>query len=168
MVTGEQGLEPQLRHPECRVLPITPFPTGVSEDSHSPTKHLVHLLLSEGWTVSEIARQLNLSKSTVCFHKRTLGVMPDRRYARRYDWEEIRTHYEAGHTMRECQETFGFSNSAWHDAVMRGDIAPRPLGRPIDEVFALGVRRNRSHLKARLLNNGYKERRCEACGIAEW
>ena len=22
--TGEQGLEPQIRHPECRVLPITP------------------------------------------------------------------------------------------------------------------------------------------------
>jgi hypothetical protein len=28
--TGEQGLEPQLRHPECRVLPITPFPNGAT------------------------------------------------------------------------------------------------------------------------------------------
>jgi hypothetical protein len=150
------------------VLPITPFPNGVPEDSHSPTKHLVHLLLSEGWTVSEIAAQLGLSRSTVCFHKKTLGVALDRRYARRYDWAEIRAYYDPAHTMSECKEAFGFSNGAWNDAVNRGDIQPRPHGRPLDEIFAAGVRRNRSHLKARLLNNGLKEPWCAGCGIAEW
>jgi hypothetical protein len=29
--TGDQGLEPQLRHPECRVLPITPIPNAPGE-----------------------------------------------------------------------------------------------------------------------------------------
>src|SRR5262245_11467729 len=29
-VTGEPGLEPGMRHPKCRVLPITPLPNGTS------------------------------------------------------------------------------------------------------------------------------------------
>ena len=48
---------------------------------------------------------------------------------KRYDWQAIRTYYEAGHTMRKAQERFGFSNGAWASAVERGDIDPRP-GRP--------------------------------------
>jgi HNH endonuclease len=48
---------------------------------------------------------------------------------RLYDWRAIRRYYEAGHTMREAQTRFGFSNGAWASAVARGDIEPRP-GRP--------------------------------------
>jgi transposase-like protein len=48
---------------------------------------------------------------------------------RRYDWQVIRAYYDAGHTMREAQQRFGFSNGAWARAVTRGDIEPRP-GRP--------------------------------------
>src|SRR3954451_7507527 len=105
--TGEQGLEPQLRHPECRVLPITPFPKGVSEDSHRSTRDRVRALLLAGMTVTEIARELGVSKPTVCFHKRRLGVRPDSRFSRRYDWAAIREFYERGHSMRQCQEKFG-------------------------------------------------------------
>ena len=150
------------------MLPITPFPSGVAEDSQGPTKHLVHLLLAEGWTVSEIASRLGLSRSTVCFHKRTLGNRIDKRYARRYDWAEIRAHYERGHSMRECREEFGFSQGAWNDAVRRGDIVPRPHGVPVEELFVAGRRRGRHHLKPRLFNAGLRERRCEECGLAEW
>ena len=48
---------------------------------------------------------------------------------RRYDWSAIRRYYEAGHTLREAQAAFGFSNGAWASAVERGDVTPRP-GRP--------------------------------------
>jgi transposase len=47
----------------------------------------------------------------------------------RYDWQAIRAYYEAGHSLREAQARFGFSNGAWASAVARGDIDPRP-GRP--------------------------------------
>lgn len=47
----------------------------------------------------------------------------------RYDWSAIRNYYDAGHTMREAQARFGFSNGAWGRAVARGDLTPRP-GRP--------------------------------------
>jgi hypothetical protein len=48
---------------------------------------------------------------------------------KRYDWHAVSRYYAAGHTMREAQKRFGFSNGAWAHAVARGDIEPRP-GRP--------------------------------------
>jgi DNA-binding transcriptional ArsR family regulator len=44
----------------------------------------------------------------------------------RIDWASIRAYYEAGHTLNECKELFGFSNGAWCGAVRRGDVVPRP------------------------------------------
>jgi hypothetical protein len=150
------------------VLPITPFPNGVPEDSHTTTKHLVQALLAEGLTVTEIARRLGVSKPTVSFHKRTLGIDPDSRFSRRYDWAEIRAYYDAGHSMRACQLEYGFSGAAWSDAVERGDIAPRPRAVDDDVMFVRGIKRSRDHLKTRLLSGGLKEPRCEDCGLAEW
>ena len=43
-----------------------------------------------------------------------LNLPPTLAMARvRYDWGAIRRFYEAGHTVRECVERFGFSNGAW-------------------------------------------------------
>jgi hypothetical protein len=150
------------------VLPITPFPIGVSEDSHSSTKQRVQALLADGLTVTEIARRLGVSKPTVCFHMRSLGLDADSKFSRRYDWVEIRAYYDLGHSMRECQEEFGFSGAAWSEAVRRGDIAPRPRAEPHRSLFADGSPRNRFHLKRRLIADGLKQPRCEKCGLSEW
>jgi DNA-binding CsgD family transcriptional regulator len=140
----------------------------VPEDSHSPTKDLVKALFLEGLTVTDIAQRLGVSKPTVCFHMRTLGIRSDSRFSRRYDWAEIRAYYDTGQSMRECQAKFGFSGAAWTEAVQRGEIEPRPRAEAHDSVFARGVKRNRYHLKRRLLADGLKEPVCEECGIAEW
>ena len=65
------------------MLPITPFPNGVSEDSQTTTKDLVLSLLVQGLSVTEIAAALHISKATVCFHTRTLGIRIDSRFAKR-------------------------------------------------------------------------------------
>jgi hypothetical protein len=70
--------------------------------------------------------------------------------------------------MRECQARFGFSAAAWSEAVRRGDIKPRPRAERPEKIFVRGVRRNRFHLKRRLLSDGLKEPECEECGIREW
>lgn len=44
----------------------------------------------------------------------------------KFDWEAIRSYYEAGHTVRDCQRRFGFANGTWDTAVQRGDVQPRP------------------------------------------
>ena len=150
------------------MLPITPFPTGVSEDSYPTTRDAVAALAHRGLTVTEIAGILGVSKPTVCFHMRRLGIGGDSRFSRRYDWREIRAYYDAGHTMRECQAKFGFSGGAWSDAVTRGDIDPRPRAEALESIFVLGPRRNRYHLKRRLLDAGLKKPLCEECGIDRW
>jgi hypothetical protein len=70
--------------------------------------------------------------------------------------------------MRECQAEFGFSGAAWSDAVQRGDIEPRRRGAAHEQVFANGVKRNRYHLKGRLISDGLKVLACEECGLKEW
>jgi transposase-like protein len=48
----------------------------------------------------------------------------------RYDWMAIREFYEAGHSVNECRARFGFSNGAWHAAVLRGDITTNAARKP--------------------------------------
>lgn len=126
-------------------------------------------LLAERLSYAEVADRLGISKPTVCFHARRLGIPARKPAAGRYDWEAIRRHYEDGHSVRDCIARFGFSTSAWADAVRRGAVIPREQVRPLEEVFvASRMRKNGNHLKGRLIKAGLKENRCEACGITEW
>ncbi len=88
-------------------------------------------------------------------------------FAKRYDWDAIRTYYVEGNSMTECMAVFGFSRNAWWDAIRRGVVSPRPRLEPIDSVLSSGRRRNRQHVKLRLLSAGLKEGRCETCGLTE-
>lgn len=132
------------------------------------TRASVAQLAAEGLSQRQIARELGISKPTVCFHMRMLGVPPNEDFARRYDWDEIRAYYEAGHSMTECRRHFGFSRNAWWDAMRRGAIKPRPRLEPIEMVLNGEKPRNRHHIKGRLLAEGLKEARCERCGLTEW
>jgi 5-methylcytosine-specific restriction endonuclease McrA len=114
----------------------------------------------------EIARRLNVSAPTVCYHLRRLGYPAKTDYKRRHDWQAVQTYYDAGHTRRQCQERFGFSASAWYQARLRGELVTRPRAMPIEQLLA--GRRNRNHLKLRLLEAGLLSQRCERCGISEW
>jgi hypothetical protein len=130
------------------------------------TRDRVRQLLEEGKGVKEIARLLGISVGTVGYHKRRLQYPIDERFTRRYDWDAIQAYYDEGHSKRECQRQFGFSAWAWHYAVKRGAIEPRPYPMPIDEL--LQGRRNRNHVKLRLIAAGLKDASCEECGISEW
>lgn len=100
------------------------------------------------------------------FHLRRLGVPADTRFARRYDWAEIQRYYDAGHTVRACQERFGFSTETWHAARNRGDIVARPTAMPIEQL--LSGRRSRNHVKQRLVQEGLLHPVCADCGISTW
>jgi ribosomal protein L13E len=132
------------------------------------TREAVRRLLDSGLSQSETAFRLGLSKGTVCYHARRLGIDGDERYRRRYDWAEIERAHVSGMSMRECQRLFGFSSAAWHDARKRGVLATRPPAMPIEELLVAGKPRGRGHLRARLLKAGLKEERCENCGLNGW
>jgi DNA-binding CsgD family transcriptional regulator len=134
------------------------------------TRDRVEGLIAEGMKPAEIAQTLELSKSTVAFHCRRLGLRADSRFARRYDWAEVqRAIDDEDLSMRQCIARFGFCRATWFDAVNRGDIVPRPVEIPLEELLIIGRKgTNRTHLKSRLIKAGLKENRCEECGITEW
>jgi transposase len=132
------------------------------------TRSKVERLLNEGRSSAEIAEILAISKSTVAYHARQLGVPPDRRFANRVDWEAVQNAHDAGMSVRECAKQFGFHKGSWHKAKVRGDIKPRSHLIPLNELLVVGRRTGREHLKKRLTDAGLKVNRCEDCGITEW
>lgn len=123
---------------------------------------------AKGWSYKRIAAALGTTKSVVAYHARRLGMKPDDRFSRRYDWAAIRAAYESGLTAGECMQRFGFSGAAWSQAIARGDIKPRPRRMDLDALLVAGKKRGRYWLKQRLIEAGLKEDRCERCGITEW
>jgi transposase-like protein/5-methylcytosine-specific restriction endonuclease McrA len=134
----------------------------------SETRQAVERLLKEGRSQAEIARELRLSKATVAHHVRGLGIPPDERFTRRYDWEEVQRGHDGGLSALECCERFGFARATWSKAVATGRIQPRDRKIPLDELLVVGRKTSRGHLKRRLLEAGLKENRCEICGITRW
>jgi DNA-binding transcriptional ArsR family regulator len=49
-----------------------------------------------GLSYTDIARKLGLSKATVAYHARRLGIPADDRFARRYEWAVIQRAYDSG------------------------------------------------------------------------
>jgi transposase-like protein len=136
-------------------------PPGVMRD-------LVAVRLERGMSIADIASELGVVKSTVCYHARRLGKAADPRFARRYDWSAIQAYYDEGHSIRDCAREFGFCVETWHRAVRVGLLVSRPAAAPIETYLVKGRRVNRHHLKLRLLDSGLKTHGCEACGIDEW
>ena len=132
------------------------------------TRNEVKRLIDRGLSHSEIAFELGISKPTVSYHAQKLGVPRNAKAARRYDWEAVQVAHDQGLSPRRCRLKFGFSSSAWSDAVAKGKVKPRPHLIPMEEILVAGGPRSRDHLKRRLLKAGLKEERCEDCGISEW
>jgi len=132
------------------------------------TRERVAEALAQGLTRLETARRLGLSKATVSYHARRIGLPVDERCARRYDWQAVQQYYDEGHSVRDCVKAFGFSQETWNAAKRRGAVVTRPQRMPNDQLFVLGQSRNRGHLKRRLLVEGLKPHCCAVCGISEW
>jgi hypothetical protein len=115
-----------------------------------------------------IAAELGMSKATVAYHARRVGLPVRDDFARRYDWAEIQRVYDSGLSAKECRLRFGFSKASWSQAVARGDLVSRPRGMPLRELLVNGTSRGRFNIKCRLIEAGLKDDRCERCGIGEW
>jgi hypothetical protein len=144
------------------------FVPEIAEPRVVRTRELVAELLARGLSSVEVARTLGLTKSTVCYHRRRLGLEIDAKFNRRYDWAEVQRYYDLGHSISECEIHFGFARKTFMDAVKRGELVTRPQGAPIETYLVSGRRTNRTHLKQRLLAEGLKENKCERCGIRSW
>jgi HNH endonuclease len=132
------------------------------------TRDRVRELLEQEMTITEVATVLALSKSTICYHARRLGVPADDRFARRFDWAAIRREYERGRSVADCRRQFGFTRSAWDDAIRRGDITLRSEREELELYLRRDCRVSRGFVKRGLLRTGLKPAGCERCGTHEW
>jgi transposase-like protein len=132
------------------------------------TRAAVEALISRGLSFAAIARELGVSKPTISYHARALGLPADSPSARRYDWSEVQRYYDEGHSITECQEHFGFSRASFAAAVKRRAVVTRPQAPPVTVYLVRGGLRHRGNIKRRLIRAGLKEDRCEQCGISEW
>jgi hypothetical protein len=87
---------------------------------------------------------------------------------RRYDWAAVQAFHDEGASFRECRLKFGFSAGAWHDAVKRGELVPRPAATPLEDLLVEGRRVQGIHLRRRLVAAGLKSGACEKCGVTDW
>jgi len=91
---------------------IVPRPRANRELSRS-TRDSVESMLASGCTQAQIVRELVLTKSTVAYHVRSLGIPADPRFVRRHDWAAVQHAIdEEGLSMRRCLIRFGFSRDA--------------------------------------------------------
>jgi 5-methylcytosine-specific restriction endonuclease McrA len=125
-------------------------------------------LLAAGLTGREIALLLGIATSTVSYHKARLHLPMNPKCARRHDWVAIQGFYDEGHSIRECQDVFGFSRKSWQNAVKRGALISRPVALPLSTLLVANQRRGRRNIKLRLLAAGLKNQKCEQCGISAW
>lgn len=86
----------------------------------------IRALLEEGRNRASVARELGVNPSTVTRWARKLGFPDASPRPSHFDWKAIQEHYDAGHTIDECRERFGFSYAAWDKAAIRGDVTSRP------------------------------------------
>ena len=93
------------------------------------------------------------------------SLFPDGR--RKYDWAEVQQYYDRGHSYKATAARFGFTSGAWYAAIKRSEIKTRPFRMPIEALLA-DSKRNRSHLKMRLVNAGLLDNRCQLCGLRDW
>jgi transposase-like protein len=140
----------------------------VPRKPNGETREAVRRLLKAGLSRTAIAHELGLSKPTVTYHARRLGLPVDERCNRRYDWDEVQRYYDRGHSITDCQRHFGFARKTFADAVKRGAIASRSHGLPLETYLIADLSHHRGNLKRRLLREGLKDNRCERCGISEW
>jgi hypothetical protein len=132
------------------------------------SREQVAQLLGAGLSRAEVGARLGLSKATVSYHAKRLGILGNPACARRYDWAEIQAYYDAGHSISECQRKFGFAKAAWTGAARRGDVVARPQATPITALLRADTPRGRWNLKRRLIAAGLKREACEECGITDW
>ena len=127
---------------------------------------------NQGHRFSECAARFMFTKGAwnKAIHRGSLRVVPELREDRRrrvYNWKTVQAFYDAGNSFRQCKTKFGFCAASWTNAVQRGDLKPRVFRMSITELLS-NPKRNRKHVKARLIRAGLLRNSCQSCGLAEW
>lgn len=125
-------------------------------------------LIRSGMSQGQVAKELGLDKSTVCYHVRKAGITEARR-RNTYNWNEVQCYHDEGYSRSDCLHHFGMCGDSWDKAVATGRLIYRgPDLIPLEELLVVGRKTARKHLKSRLLAKGLLKDQCYECGLSEW
>lgn len=125
-------------------------------------------LLKENKSYSEIIKELGCAKSTISYHAKKLGLAKNSTQ-KSYDWKEVQEIYNLTKSPTQTISHFGMSNRSFDKALKRGDLDWVDPKIPLKELLVSGRKKtSRTHLKARLKQEGLLENKCYFCGISEW
>ena len=147
----------------------TPAPQGRQQK-----KDQIIMMLQQGYSYNQIKKTLHCARSTIAYHAELQGLRkknPNKvKASLKYDWNEVQQYYDEGHTARECGKKFGFSPGTWVLAVKEGRINPHHSRQrlSLEKLLSDRGKADGYHIKARLLQAGVLENKCNECGISEW
>lgn len=121
----------------------------------------VKTLLEAGFSYAEISQRLNITKPTVAYHARRLGVS---KKLPLYDWSEVQRYYDTPHTREECIDHFGFHPSTWSAAVKSGKIVLHSR----THLYLCKGRKVGGHTLRRYLRMEGVSYLCVECELSEW
>ncbi len=123
--------------------------------------------MSQGYSYSHISRAVGLTKATISYHAKRLGL--SRGYRTVVDWCAVQQYYDLGHSYRDCKAEFGFASNSWAKAVRAGRIKPRPNGRPLQDLLCDQKGIGRGAVRKRVLRAALLPYECAICRLGpQW
>lgn len=132
----------------------------------------IRQMLVDGYRNYEIADTLGVSRASVSYHAKQLGLKFIQKPS--YDWAEIQSFYDGGHSIRECTDKFGCALRTIYGAIETGRFRTRPKAKYrtaqdlIDEYAGRYGRSIRWKIKEKILKENIFPYRCAICGISDW
>jgi predicted DNA-binding protein YlxM (UPF0122 family) len=133
----------------------------------------IRIALKKGLSYAEIARRFKITKPSVHYHARKLGItqpLPST------NWKPLQALYDTGLTVGECCRRLDVSKNAASRAIARGDLVVQnrsrhPYVSAADYAVANwgnNTRSIRAHLKEKLLREKILVAKCYVCGLIDW
>lgn len=138
----------------------------VKDLARSPYKEQIELLVRQNKSLREIVEAVGCSKRTASYHRAVLLKTTRPWKIKTYDWTEVQSYYDAGHSARECCKHFAFSFSVWshaaHGGLVKADLTRKRTLH--DKLFCKSSPASRAVARRRILIDQLLPYTCSVCG----
>lgn len=126
----------------------------------------IRRLLNEKLSYSEIVAITGVSKGAISYHAGKVGLSCGT--LKRFNWDEIQKHYDAGNSKAACLEKFGCSKGGWDQAIKNGRLQSHHKEKLRATAVALFMERSPAspgYLKRYAIRLGIVKEICFSCGL---
>lgn len=126
------------------------------------TTETIKIMLEQGLSYKEISAKTKLTKATISYHAKKLGMSNPRKET---DLEILTKLYESGLSVAESAKRLGIGKDSAAKALKKNKVAIRSNKADIEKMFIENSAVGRNAVKRRLLSEGILENKCSECGL---